>query len=515
MGCSLSSSSSALSVPSLSEFHLHDFIGEGGFAQIYRAMHKSSNTWYAMKVIDIKSCSQRKGGTEMLRSELDSLMTLTPHPFIANLHFAFQNYISCYLVFELLEGGDLRYFLNTQSHFNESKTAFFASCIGSALRHIHSCGVLHRDVKPENIIFDLRGYPKLIDFGIAYVCPDKTNMICTNCSGTRLYSAPELFTPSHAHGPSADFWALGLVLYEMLFLAHPFQNHCPREFMKFATRYSQLFREMKSSGGTQYSNSLVSTQLHKEGIFTEDKLNHVEAVSSQISSTCYQSPILEVAERKTSQGRGERDAPLHDSGRPLKMYTPGSVSLLDPSDFDEFDAIVLPSHLRVPLPQTTAFGDPLSLSCCEFFDELFDIRFDRRFGASVTKYYDFIQHSWLRQNGINFSLPVSRSPNAISVSPQSPQASSLASLASPMKLNHDAFKFYLLKRQLATHSNPLKNMDPQNQMPQASPHSGGTCFGLKFKCQLSSHGIFPHDYPSNVLDILEAYHYSSHSSSRL
>jgi serine/threonine protein kinase len=233
MGCS----SSSLSITSLKDFHVAEKIGIGGFAEIYRVIHKPTKSCSAMKVIDIK----------VLRSELLSLASLAPHPFVAKLHFGFQNYFSCYLIFDLFEGGDLRSYLNTEYPFTEKMVAFFAGCIGSALHHIHSCGVLHRDVKPENIIFDLKGFPKLIDFGIAYVCSDET-MICTNCSGTRLYSAPELFTPSHAHGPAADFWSLGLVLYEMLYLAHPFCDQCPRDFMRFATKYSLLHDQHSQSG---------------------------------------------------------------------------------------------------------------------------------------------------------------------------------------------------------------------------------------------------------------------------
>jgi serine/threonine protein kinase len=216
MGCS----SSSLSITSLKDFHVAEKIGIGGFAEIYRVIHKPTKSCYAMKVIDIKACCDRKGGLEMLRSELLSLASLAPHPFVAKLHFGFQNYFSCYLIFDLFEGGDLRSYLNTEYPFTEKMVAFFAGCIGSALHHIHSCGVLHRDVKPENIIFDLKGFPKLIDFGIAYVCSDET-MICTNCSGTRLYSAPELFTPSSS--------GLHEVRYEVFSLLHDQHSQSGRD----------------------------------------------------------------------------------------------------------------------------------------------------------------------------------------------------------------------------------------------------------------------------------------------
>jgi serum/glucocorticoid-regulated kinase 2 len=68
---------------------------------------------------------------------------------------------------DLKTGGDLRYYLRKKIMFEENDVAFYVSCISSALHHIHSQNIIHRDVKPENIILDERGYPHLADFGVA------------------------------------------------------------------------------------------------------------------------------------------------------------------------------------------------------------------------------------------------------------------------------------------------------------------------------------------------------------
>lgn len=131
----------------------------------------------------------------MISSELKALVRVE-HAFIAQLHFAFHDKLSCYLVFDLKTGNDLRYYLRNKNRFSEKHVAFYIVCIASALNHIHSRGVIHRDVKPENILLDVQGYPHLTDFGVAYVQEDfdgSKPLLCNLASGTKQYLAPGWF----------------------------------------------------------------------------------------------------------------------------------------------------------------------------------------------------------------------------------------------------------------------------------------------------------------------------------
>lgn len=109
--------------------------------------------------------------------------------------------------------------------FSEAHCALIAACLGSALEHMHSRGVIHRDVKPENILLDEAGFPHLTDFGVAHVEPGNVTgnrMECFLSSGTRPYLAPEVFTKKHAHGRETDIWSLGITLYELIYRRRPF-----------------------------------------------------------------------------------------------------------------------------------------------------------------------------------------------------------------------------------------------------------------------------------------------------
>lgn len=104
----------------------------------------------------------------MLYSELNALKRLD-HPFVTPLYFAFHNTQCVYFVFDLKTGADLRHYLRKKLLFEEVNVAFYVACISSALHYCHSRNVIHRDVKPENIILDEHGFPHLIDFGVSHV----------------------------------------------------------------------------------------------------------------------------------------------------------------------------------------------------------------------------------------------------------------------------------------------------------------------------------------------------------
>ena len=157
-----------------------------------------------LKVIDKKSIKS-------INSERELLSKLH-HPFIVNMHYAFQDNENLYLIMDLLSGGDLRFHISRHKKFSEEQTRFFICGIIFSLEYIHSHNIIHRDIKPENLVLDENGYIRLTDFGIA-----KENLSdnSSETSGTPGYMSPEVMK-SLNHSFPADYFALGVIGYEFM-----------------------------------------------------------------------------------------------------------------------------------------------------------------------------------------------------------------------------------------------------------------------------------------------------------
>ena len=169
------------------------------------------------KIIDKKSINS-------IKSELYFLSKIN-HPFIVNMHFAFQDNTNLYLVTDLLTGGDLRYQLYKNKTFNEETSKYFISCILLGLEYLHSNRIIHRDLKPENLVLNNKGKIKITDFGIARL--EQMNNI-KDISGTPGYTSPEVMC-GLKHSITVDYFALGVIAYEFMFGKRPYEGNSRKE----------------------------------------------------------------------------------------------------------------------------------------------------------------------------------------------------------------------------------------------------------------------------------------------
>uniref|UniRef100_A0A0A9X7D8 cAMP-dependent protein kinase catalytic subunit PRKX n=1 Tax=Lygus hesperus TaxID=30085 RepID=A0A0A9X7D8_LYGHE len=144
------------------------------------------------------------------------------HPFIVTLYKYFQDLDSIYLVMEYVIGGELFTQIRKTGHFNNKVTRFYATEILLALAYMHSKDIVYRDLKPENVLIDNEGHVKLTDFGFAKRIVGRTWTLC----GTPEYLAPELIQ-SKGHSKPVDWWAFGILLFEMLAGYPPFYDENP------------------------------------------------------------------------------------------------------------------------------------------------------------------------------------------------------------------------------------------------------------------------------------------------
>ena len=148
------------------------------------------------------------------------------HNFISNLYFSFQDKDNLYLILDYFSGGDLRYYLNKHIQFNEKQIKFFISNIIISLKYLYQNNILHRDMKPENLVFDEKGYLNLVDFGISKKI--RKNKHIRDKSGTPGYLSPERIL-KESQSFCCDYFPVGIILYELVFLKRPFNGRNKEE----------------------------------------------------------------------------------------------------------------------------------------------------------------------------------------------------------------------------------------------------------------------------------------------
>lgn len=150
-----------------------------------------------------------------------SLMSECDHPFIARLEAVFETAAACYLLMEPVMGGELFTLMHVRKEtLAEADAVMYGAMVVSALEYLHGKGVAYRDLKPENLLLDRDGYLKLVDFGFAKRLTEGRTF--TQC-GTPEYMAPEVLL-NEGHGVDVDWWALGILIFEMLAGHPPFRD---------------------------------------------------------------------------------------------------------------------------------------------------------------------------------------------------------------------------------------------------------------------------------------------------
>ena len=204
-------------------FEFITVIGKGGFGKVWKVQYKKTKEYFALKEMSKRKILDKKS-EKSINSERKFLSILN-HPFIVNMHYAFQDNDNLYLVMDMLSGGDLRYHCSRYRTFSEEQTRFFIACIIYSLEYIHFNNVIHRDIKPENLVLDDKGYVRVTDFGIAkYNTADNSS----ETSGTPGYMSPEVMNAEN-HSFPADFFAIGVIGYEFLMGYRPYNGKNRKE----------------------------------------------------------------------------------------------------------------------------------------------------------------------------------------------------------------------------------------------------------------------------------------------
>ncbi|NXP77191.1 STK36 kinase, partial [Ramphastos sulfuratus] len=210
----------------MENYHILEMIGEGSFGRVYKGRRKHSAQVVALKCIPKVGRSQKE--LKNLQQEID-IMRALHHPNIVQMLDSFETKKEVVVVTDYAEG-ELFQILEDDGSLPENQVQTIAAQLVSALYYLHSHRILHRDMKPQNILLDKDGVVKLCDFGFARAMSIHT-MVLTSIKGTPLYLPPEL-VEEQPYDHTADLWAVGCILYELFVGTPPF----------YTSNIFQLFR---------------------------------------------------------------------------------------------------------------------------------------------------------------------------------------------------------------------------------------------------------------------------------
>ncbi|CAI7841971.1 unnamed protein product [Closterium sp. NIES-53] len=237
-------------------------IGSGRYGVIRTCLSRKTRVVLACKTIrkDQVKCME---DAEDVRTEVIILGMLRNHPGIISLHDAFEDAKYVHLIMEMCRGGDLFDRVKLRGQFKETDAAIVCRSLVEALLHCHSNGVIHRDVKPENVLMcdkDVDTKIKLIDFGVATFY--KRGVPCTERAGTVEYTAPEVLDKSY--GPECDIWSAGVVLYILLCGFPPFWAATNAELEQSVRAAAVDFRHPRWAAVSDGAKDLVKRMLTKD-----------------------------------------------------------------------------------------------------------------------------------------------------------------------------------------------------------------------------------------------------------
>eukprot|EP01105_Mastigella_eilhardi_P001220 TRINITY_DN114_c0_g1_i5.p1 TRINITY_DN114_c0_g1~~TRINITY_DN114_c0_g1_i5.p1 ORF type:complete len:712 (+),score=213.94 TRINITY_DN114_c0_g1_i5:239-2374(+) len=275
----------------LSDFNVISVIGRGAFGEVLLARKKDTNELVAVKKL-LKKKMLKKNQMAHVRAERDVLVAAhNDNPWVVKLLYSFQDEEYLYLVMEFLPGGDMMSLLIKYDIFSENQTRFYVVELLLAIESVHANGYIHRDIKPDNLIFDHQGHLKLTDFGLCtgfhkmhstefynkilkeakkkqlknitdrkYDRVRHRRVMAYSTVGTPDYTCPEVINEI-GYGAECDFWSVGCILFEMLAGYPPFAADSSSETCHNISNWRQTFEFPKDKQFSPEAKDLISRLL--------------------------------------------------------------------------------------------------------------------------------------------------------------------------------------------------------------------------------------------------------------
>lgn len=226
-------SDSATAQVAITDFRFIKKISEGAFATVFLAEKISTGDIFAIKATEKRTLKQKNQVRRVL-AEKDILLQFS-NPYVVKFYYSIIGQKNLYLVTEFVPGGDLYSLLENVGSLDEDSAKIYAMQVLLALKYLRQNGIIHRDIKPDNILVTANGKLKLADFGLSYVgvvdrslgadeqATDGEIKVAGSLVGTPDYIAPEILR-NQPHSFSVDYWSLGVMIYEFVVGVPPFHG---------------------------------------------------------------------------------------------------------------------------------------------------------------------------------------------------------------------------------------------------------------------------------------------------
>ncbi len=215
------------------DFCIYRVLGRGGFGVVSACKRTNTGKLYAMKSLSKKRVKLKK--SESLCTNERNILAAIDSPYVVCLKYAFVTELEVHLILDIMTGGDLSFHLSKFGKFTVQEIKYFSARIILGIAALHEKKIVFRDLKPDNVLMDYKGYTKISDLGLACYVP--SNGI-TGCCGTRGYWAPEMLRKDASgkrekYGLSVDWFSLGCCMYEFVVGCCPFRDERARNWGNF------------------------------------------------------------------------------------------------------------------------------------------------------------------------------------------------------------------------------------------------------------------------------------------
>lgn len=202
-------------------YEIIEIIGVGGMAVVYKAFDNIDHRIVAVKILKDEFLANEEF-RRRFKNESKAIAVLS-HPNIVKVYDVSYGNMIQYIVMEYVEGISLKEYIEQQGRINPREAIYYVTQILRALQHAHDKGIVHRDIKPQNIMLISDGTIKVADFGIARFSRSETRTMTDGAIGSVHYISPEQAKGSHTDAKT-DLYSVGVMLYEMLTGTLPFQS---------------------------------------------------------------------------------------------------------------------------------------------------------------------------------------------------------------------------------------------------------------------------------------------------